>query len=314
MRNRAIEYPHPVLNEYTQDYLNSRFSIDVLSHTDNGSEIVIEIDCHIECNGLIQAINAGDASVLMRVTCYRTSLRKIYELRPSGSSIIRIPKQDVTDSIDLQAVIVASHDISNFQLPEFNSNYFGGVEFKIRKGDVLADEPGIKIKLNTTLEKNMSGIVLVKGDLNATSMKVFYPENTEESPELSDYIVITVPDMDYKNYAKMMKKKHLKNGVDRFVQASVILPAITEAVGKLRMEETTESEDGNPISQFRGTVWADSIYAALKKYDIFDLSACAKSDYEIANILLGNVCSDSISNLMQKLSEWSTIREEDPTL
>ena len=153
-----------------------------------------------------------------------------------------------------------------------------------------------------------------KGDLNATSMKVFYPENTEESPELSDYIVITLPDMDYKNYAKMMKKKHLKNGVDRFVQASVILPAITEAVGKLRMEETTESEDGNPISQFRGTVWADSIYAALKKYDIFDLSACAKSDYEIANILLGNVCSDSISNLMQKLSEWSTIREEDPTL
>ena len=314
MRNRAIEYPHPVLNEYTRDYINSRFGIDVISHTDNGSEIVIELECQIDCDGLVQTIVAGNAKAILRLTCYRTSLREIYDLHPTGSTVIRIEKKKVTDSIDLQAMVVATKALARFKLLEFNSDYFGGIEFKIRKGDVLANEPGLKIKLNTMLEKNMAGIVQVRGELNATNMSVHFAEVTEERSDLTDYIVITLPDMDYKNYARMMKKRHLKNGVERFVQASVILPAITEAVGKLRAEESTVGDDGDTVTHFRGTVWADSIYAALIKYGITDLSENQMSDYEIANILLGNVTSDAISNLMQKLTEWSTIREEDPTL
>lgn len=314
MRNKAIEYPHPVLNEYTRDYLNSRFAIDVLSHTDNGSEIVIELECQIDCDGLVQKIASGDAKAVLRLTCYRTSLREMYELNPTGSTVIHIAKKNVTDSIDLQAMIVATRELNKFRLPEFNSDYFGSIEFKIRKGDVLANEPGIKIKLNTMLEKNMAGIVQVRGDRNATKMNVHFAEITEERPDLTDYIVITFPDMDYKNYARMMTKKHLKNGVERFVQASLIFPAITEAVGKLRTEETTVGDDGETVTHYKGTVWANSIYDALIRYGITDLSENQMSDYEIANILLGNVTSDSISNLMQKLTEWSTIREEDPTL
>ena len=313
MRNKAIEYPHPVLNEYTKDYLGSRFSIDVLSHSDNGEEIVIELECQIDCDGLIRTITEGKAQTILRLTCYRTSYRSTFDLNATGSTIVRIEKKKVTDSIDLQAMVVATKEIKSFRLPEFNEDYFGKTEFKIRKGDVLANEPGLKITLNTMLERNMAGIVQVRGDYNATSMNVHYAEITEEKPDLTDYIVITLPDMDYKNYAKMMTKRHLKNGVERFIQASVILPAITEAVGKLRAEETIDGDDGD-ITHYKGTIWADSIYAALNKYGITDLSENQKSDYEIANMLLGNVSSDSISNLMQKLTEWSTIREEDPTL
>lgn len=308
MRNKAVEYPHPVLNEYTGDYPGSRFAIEVLSHKDDGSEIVIEVESRINCDGLVQTIASGDAKVILRLTCYRTSLRKMYNLNPSGSTVIRISKRNVADSIDLQAMIVAAKDLNNFRLSEFNSNYFGDMEFKIRKGDVLANEPGIKIKLNTILEKNMSGIVLVRGDRNTDVMSVNFAEITEGKPDLTDYIVITLPDDDYRIYARMMKSKYLKKDVERFIQASVILPAITEAVGKLRAEE------GETVRQFEGTVWADSIYAALAKKGITDLSENYMSDYEIANILLGDVVRDSLNNLKQKMEEWSTIREEDPTL
>lgn len=313
MRTGAIEYPHPVLNEYSADYPGCTFAIDVRSHADNGPEIVIELECNISCDGLVQAIASGDAKAILRLTCYRTSLRETYDLNPSGSSVIRIAKKNVADSVDLQAMIVAARELNKFRLPEFNPDYFRSMEFHIRKGDVLANEPGVKIRLNTMLEKNMAGIVQVRGSLNAADMNVHFAEVTEERPDLTDYIVITLPDMDYRNYATMMTKKHLKNGVERFVQASVILPAITEAVGKLRTEETTVGDDGDTVSHFRGTVWADSIYAALETYGI-DLSETRMSDCEIANKLLGNVASDSISNLMQKLTEWSTIREEDLTL
>lgn len=314
MRNKAIEYPHPVLNEYTGDYPGSRFAIEVLSHKDDGSEIVIEVESRINCDGLVQTIASGDAKVILRLTCYRTSLRKMYNLNPSESTVIRISKRNVADSIDLQAMIVAAKDLNNFRLSEFNSNYFGDMEFKIRKGDVLANEPGIKIKLNTILEKNMSGIVQVRGDRNTDVMNVNFAEITEGNPDLTDYIVITLPDDDYRIYATMMKSKYLKKEVERFIQASVILPAITEAVGKLRAEETTVREDGEPVTQYKGTVWADSIYDALAKKEIGDLSENHMSDYEIANILLGDVVRDSLNNLKQKMEEWSTIREEDPTL
>lgn len=299
MRNKAIEYPHPVLNEYTKDYLNSRFELDVLSRSDDGPDIILELECRIKCDGLVKTIASGDAKAILRLTCYRTSLREIYALNPSGTTEIKIAKKNVTDSIDLQAMIVATHALNQFRLPEFNRDYFGGISFKIRKGDILANEPGWKIKLDTVLEKNMSGIVQVRGDRNISNMKVHFAENSEELPDLSDYIVITLPDSDYKNYAKMMAKKHLKNGVERFVQSSIVLPAITEAIGKLRAEELIVNGDGEPLTDFKGTVWADSIYAALTKYGITDLSANPMSDYEIANLLLGNVTSDSISNLMQ---------------
>ena len=314
MRNRAIEYPHPVLNEYAKDYINSRFGIEILSHSDNGAEIVIEIECQIDCEGLAKSIARREAKPILRLTCYRTSLREIFDLNPTGSTIIRIEKNRITDSIDLQAMIVATQSIDHFSLPEFNAEYFGTVGFSIRKGDILANEPGFRIKLNTMLEKNMAGIVQVRGDKQATNMSVHFAETTEERPDLADYIVITLPDMDYKNYAKLMTKKHLKNGVERFVQASVILPAITEAIANLRAEESVADDNGDTITHYKGTIWADSIYDALKKLDIIDLSENQMSAYEIANILLGNVTSDSISNLMQKLTEWSTIREEDPTL
>ena len=86
---------------------------------------------------------------------------------------------------------------------------------------------------------------------------------------------------------------------------SFILPAITEAIGRLRLDDS---------DQYEGTMWANSIYVALKKNNIEDLDDTEKSDAEIANILLGDVISDSLMELMNKMEEWANIREEDPTL
>ena len=38
-------------------------------------------------------------------------------------------------------------------------------------------------------------------------------------------------------------KKHMKNGIERFLQSAIVLPAITEGVSKIRLEETLAEED-----------------------------------------------------------------------
>lgn len=53
MRNKAIEYPHPVLNEYTNDFQECAFSIEVVSHSDNGNSLTFEIKCDLQCEGIV---------------------------------------------------------------------------------------------------------------------------------------------------------------------------------------------------------------------------------------------------------------------
>ena len=161
------------------------------------------------------------------------------------------------------------------------------------------------MKLNTHIEKDIAGVVLVRKDSNISSAKVQLSTSNEVNPELNDYIVISLPEEDYKIYSEMRTKKYLKNNAERFIQAVIILPAITEAIGRLRLDDS---------DQYEGTMWANSIYVALKKNNIEDLDDTEKSDAEIANILLGDVISDSLMELMNKMEEWANIREEDPTL
>lgn len=306
--NKAIEYPYPVLNEFSNDFIDCEFSIDVLSHSDMGKNIEIEIQYSLNCPGIENLLKSEKAKIILRLTCYRTSFRIIKDLNINGSTIISIPKNKLTDILEMQASIVANEDFS-YCLDEFNKEYFGSKEFPIHKGNIIANEPGIKIKLNTILEKNASGVVQVTGSPNLTEMQVSFAGIEESDPALSNYIVITLPDNEYKNYAHLMTKKHLKNGVERFLQASLVLPAITEAISKLRYEEIVDKNEDEPI--YKGTVWADSIIDALSTNGVDDLSSCERSDYELANLILGNVANDAINNLMQKMSEWSTIRQED---
>lgn len=310
MKRNTIDYPHPVLNEYSKDYVDSMFSIEPRLDSEDGPTINIQVTCTLDCKGLSKMIDAGDAKALVRLTCPRTSLRKTFDLNYKGSTSIRIEKSLVADTIDLQAMIVAIKPIDEFRLPEFNTDYFGTGSVPIRKGDVLANEPGIKIKLNTVLEKNAAGIVLIQRGGNIPSMRAHYASLEDQDSNLADYITIMLPDADYENYFKLRNKKSLKTSIDRFLQASLLLPAITEAIGKLQTEELEIDENGDPVSGYKGTIWADSIYAQLAKLGIASVSDVPNmSNYELANLLLGNVTSDSINNLIQKTTDLTTIEE-----
>lgn len=305
MRNKAIEYPHPVLNEYAKDFIDSNFSINISSHGDDGINISLEIEYTLNCKGIVQLLGSGKAKIICRVTCFRTSFRRVFDMNIEGKTWLSIPKRDVTDTLDIKAMIVATAAYNDYKLSEFNSDYFGNETFSLRKGDIIANEPGIKIKLSSVFEKNVAGIVLVETNPKIDKIKINYASAEETDPSLINYIVITLPDNEYRKYAELRTKKYFKNGIDRFLQSSLILPAITEAIAKLREEELYDNDE-----HYKGTIWADSIFEALRKNGIDDLSECSESNFELANKLLGNVVGDSFINLMTKMKEWLTVRQD----
>lgn len=313
MKNKAIDYPHPVLNDYNSDFKDCSFSVNLTSHSDTGDSLLFEFEYDLKAPGIEALLNDNKAKMVLRISCQRTSFRTAVDMNLNGPTTVTILKKNVSGVLTIQGMIVAVEVINEYKLDEFNPSFFSNAFFSLRKGDIIASEPGVKITLNTILEKSMAGIVFINFDPNIDEMKVHYASIEDgENPETNDYIYITLPEKEYDNYAKLMTKKHLKNGIERFLQGSIVLPAITEAVSKLRFEELIEENDLE--YHYRGTKWADAVYASLVNYGIEELSTSTKTDYEIANKLLGNVVFDSIDNLMQKMTEWSTIVQEDEAL
>lgn len=309
MNNKGINYPHPVLNEYTDDYLDSAFSLEILSNSDNGSELVIEVQTNLKSSGLLDLITQGKAEVILRVMCHRTSYRYSVQIKANDKTLITISKNKLADRFSMQAMVVAKQDLNGMSLPEFNQKYFRGVSFTLRKGDILADEPGVWVKLDTLFEPNVGGIVYVKNGGPNDPIKVTFAEESDENPSTCDYIYVTLPEQLYKAYHNLKNKKYLKTGIERFLQCSIILPALVEGISRLRYEETVDSEGEGP--HYRHTIWGESIYAGLEKRGITTLDDELRSDYVLANMLLGDVISDSISNLMTKTSELAKAQWEE---
>lgn len=312
MRNNTTQYPCPVLNEYLKDFEGSKFEICDPTFEEKSDSIILHLSYELVCPGMEALIADGYAKVIVRLTCFRTSYRDVFELKSSEGNEVVINKKLVTDSIDIQGIIVATQAYNGYKLDEFNKNYFGDIPFTLRKGDVVANEPGMKIKLNTVLEKTAAGVVQIAGDPTIEVMKTRYAFLEETDPLYSNYITVLLPQKEFDTYKKLTKKKHLKYGIERFLQSSLIFPAIVEAISLIKDEELSNPEDIE--NHYLGTVWADSLIAALAKNGFNDVTATQKTSVELANLILGDVISDSINDLMQKMTDWSTIRQEEDIL
>ena len=313
MRHNKNDFPRPVLSDFGKDFIGCSFSLKLNDHNDNGDTIQLFLECDLKSEGLKSLLDSGSANAIVRVTCFRTSFRCVYKVEPDYTLTISLKKRDVVDLIDVQGMIVAAKAIPGYYLKEFNHEYFGDNVFNLRKGDILATEPGFKIQLNSILEKDAAGIVQIRVANNITSLRAHYASIEEDDPSLTNYIYIDLPDKEYVSYAKLRTKKHMKNGIERFLQASIVLPAITEGISKIRMEEMLDEDESD--EHYKGTTWADSILAAVQReYNVDSISDTGKTDFEIANCILGGIVGDSINNLCQKMEEWSTIRQEDENL
>jgi hypothetical protein len=124
--------------------------------------------------------------------------------------------------------------------------------------------------------------------------------------------VVWLPDKEYSLYSSLTNKRHLKFGIERFLHASLFLPAIVDAISLLKREE--ELDESDIEVHYVGTIWANSILEALKKNGVEELSTTTKTNVELANLILGDVVSDALNDLMKKMNDWSKPRHEEDIL
>lgn len=300
MRSKAIEYPRPVLNEYSNDFVNSVFSVNLVSQRSENDSIKIVVEPVLNCTGIAKMLKNGLARIIARVVCDRTFYREIHTLCNNGQTEIVIPKDKVTDKIDVQSMIVAECECK-YNLTEFNPLYFSGTDFTLRRGDVIAEECGLEIFLQEILRKPLPSLFVVDRDGMSDTLYVDYPTNTEPNSLGTDYVIIYLPDKDYILYSGLQKRVSYNYLTERILQNAIVLPVLVDSINMLRQDEENVYSD---------TLWAHAIRRALKKHGIDDIDDNENSPVTLANIIFDDVVAASLESLNGHICELDNRTEE----
>lgn len=293
MRNSKINFPHPLLNEHTNDYIDDcSFELNEIAIEDiseNGSQFSIPVTYSLACNGIEKLIEDGSAAVIVRVVCGATSYREIISFPSKNSMRINIPKNDVSKKIDFTSYIIAKKEISDFHVEEHNSDYFDGVSFHLNAGEIIAMSATISMNIDDSeLEKQVSSIVKIDRVDTIEKMEVKY--DTEDG-----LIHIQFPAEQYIAYEELINQ-YSKYGILRFLQSSVMIPAISEAIMLLREEKSVTDLDDEAEIVYGDTVWAESLFRRCEKLDC-DLYDKTISAFGLADDMLASVTADAVKDL-----------------
>lgn len=293
MKSIKDEFPNPVLATGRDDYIEScsfhtifkdnQIKVD----TDN---IIIPTKYTLVCEGLQTLLDCGDAIVIISVKSTAASYSKIFKFSAGTTEMdILIPKFSVVNKIDISGSIIAAHNINAFRCEnEFNSLYFSGATFEIRKGDILAIDDGCSIYIDDTeLERPISSIFnIIRRENQASDIIPCF-----EDEKIQIYLKNDLYDLYY-------KFKDFNNGIlRRYVTGIIVYPVLVEAIVYVLCHYQTEEKDD--LDDFSNKRWFRAIYnkASAKGIDLRNYD-CATT---LANDLLGGIALDAIQSFKDTL-------------
>lgn len=304
MRNKNVQFPHPLLSEHSRDILDSSFGFTITNFVDEGYAFNLSIETTLACPGLQKLYEVGKVKALVRLECKVTSYRRIFDIDLNGITDIRVEKSRLAETFELEPWVVATEDINTYKLDEFNKNYFGNFSFQIKKGNALATADGININLQSIAEQNMSGIVNVTYDEQLERPRIYCPKNNESDTALSDYITVILPKEQFCLYRELKEGIYQKHRLNSILLTMIVLPAVSKGIAILKKEMQCIGSISE--SEYRDTVWAESILSALKSKNI-DLESCDEdgdeSSYDLANMVFSDVVGRALTELASKMEE-----------
>ena len=247
MKKTNFDFPHPVLFEGNDDYINSAFSIAAEDVSEDSQDFCLQITYALTSNGLRELVEKNKAAVVVKIESSFTSYRRIevFDCDKTHKKI-SIKRNLVAKELVVTAQIVANERLENFLLEEHNKDYFA-VPYTIEIGEVLAYEPGHKLYLDASeLERPVSSIITIaENDFSKDLIVVDLND---------DHKIKVFLDKDsYSAYWNLRSKQELK----KYVAGIVVMPALNEAVDKIK----SNLLDGESDQVLAGKTW----YRVIKK-------------------------------------------------
>lgn len=164
MHIKAKLYPYPVLANFNDDYVDSKFNIIVIIQS-FPNELIIQFKPELDNDGIKELIEKDMAYCCVHIECSLTSYRKIVQV-PLGGLEYSIPADSIEGPISFCPFIVANLEITNYTNSKLNKDY-DGATFDLEKGNILA----IGQEVQTRVEKENDDLANVPSIFAVTEIK-----------------------------------------------------------------------------------------------------------------------------------------------
>lgn len=279
LKNRL--YPYPVLSKYSDDYVGSIFSANIVYEIEK-DDIIFNVSTVLENKALNDLVSKGDAYISVHLECPSTSYRELFKLK-SFADKIKLSAGMVNKSLQAAFFVIAEKDIHNFYSDDFNEMY-EGLEFDIERHNILAIGEYYKIPINKDYDeiKNISSIFSIIPNYNKEA-------NLIKTELISDKIVVEIPKKQF-DYYKIVSKNKNNHPI---LHSMLIVPILIEVL------QTLKTEDG--IDNFEDYRWFNGLEHALEKINltIDEINNKNISSYIIAQKLLDSPMTNGIDSLLE---------------
>ena len=162
MLNININYPYPVIREYTDDYQSTEFigELKVLLEPDG---YAVHTNFEINNKGIQILLSKRILTYALEVQCVSTWFRKLYPIHENR--VIRLDPQMIHERVELIPCIVAATSIEGFTNEDFAEEY-QDMKFDLNAGDIIGigQKRTFDALYQNDIIKNGSSIVDVGGN------------------------------------------------------------------------------------------------------------------------------------------------------
>lgn len=276
-------FPHPVLSNDRDDYIDSSFSNNlIIDHI--ADKLVFRFNSLLDNEDILRLINNKKASLIYRIESSQTMYREVFMV-DFGENKIYIDESDLKGKIVVETYIVALENIYKFKSCKFHSDYKGLV-FNLLRSDIIAIGEKFNFRLDKDMEElyNIPSIFLIsRVDDENMDMRVSFE---------GEKINIILNNEDYVSQQNLSTNPVYQP----ILHAMIIMPALIYLFTDLQDADDLRFEE---LSEKR---WFKSIDGILRKMNLALESYYIRqeSPYRLAQLILDNPLNRALKSLSIK--------------
>lgn len=277
MHIKAKLYPYPVLADFNDDYVSSKFNVEISVQL-YPNELVVLFRPTLANVQIQQLINDNKAKIMVHIECPLTSFRKLIDI-PNEGIEYKIPADSIEGPMSFCPFIIATSEINNYTNDDLNKDYEGAT-FDFEKGNILA----IGKEVQTRVEKENDDLASVPSIFAVTEIK---DENKNEIviDNTGNKINIQLPSKTFQEFKIAMSNPSSM----AVIHAMTIIPALMKCFSdmKSKPEEFYLYEDKR---------WFRALKKALKKinFDLNEETILSLDSFDIAEKLMDSTTNRAI--------------------
>lgn len=273
-------FPYPVLAEYTDDYINSSFNLEV-SLQQGRHDLTFTFTSTLD-NKIIEDLIEDDKFIYaMHVECGGTCYRKLITFKERAKKLI-IKSTDVIDTIKFCPFIIAINDIKEYYNPCFNEDY-ANASFDLDKNNIVA----VGKQSNVVIEKDYDELANVPSIFCIIPDKEGATTITYDLNNSTGRILIKIPQTEFSDYKLCATNQQIWP----VLHSMLIVPILVDIFELLK--------DDSAWEDYAERRWHRNIVKALKKLD-FDYNELSSKDFDgfkYAQLLLANATLKGITSI-----------------